>query len=346
MNKIIIEENIPLRDFTTFHIGGSARYFAVVNNISELKEAIHFSKNNKIPFWILGGGSNVLISDQGYPGLVIKNEIKKKEIIDDLVTVAFGSGENWDEAVEFTVAHNLTGLENLSGIPGTVGASPVQNIGAYGSEIKDTLSQVKVLNTETNEEEIFTNEQCQFAYRHSIFKKIEYKKYIITEVSFKLNKYTEGNKDKLNISYKDLNNYFLEHKDIPVSLRNVREAVLEIRKGKFPNTLEFGLAGSFYKNPIITEEKYRELTLTYQNLPNYAAGDGLVKIPLAWILDHVCQLRGYRVGNVGLHKDQPIVLVNYGGATKEEIINFSNQIKKNVKEKIGIEIEEEVEMIK
>jgi UDP-N-acetylmuramate dehydrogenase len=339
LNMLNIQENIMLEDFTTFHIGGPARYFVTVKDLKELKEAIFFTKREKIKFLVLGGGSNILMSDSGFDGLVIKNEIKKKEILPSGLVV-FGSGENWDEAVEFAVSQNLVGFENLSGIPGTVGATPVQNVGAYGMEIKDTLFYVKALNTENGEEEIFKNEKCQFAYRSSIFKKLEYKKYILTEVAFALKK--DG---KLNTSYKDIKNYFADHSDIPVNLRNIRQAVLNIRNNKFPDIKKFGLAGSFFKNPVITNNKYQELILTYKDLPNFPAEEGFVKVPLAWILDHICKLKGYKVGNVGLYENQPIVLLNFGGVTAKEVLALSAYVKKIVLEKTGIVVEEEVEII-
>ena len=334
---IQIQENILLKDFTTFHIGGPARYFVVVRDGADLKAALDFAQAKKITFFILGGGSNLLMSDQGFSGLIIKNEIKKKEIISDNVVV-FGSGESWDEAVEFAVSQGLCGLENLAGIPGTVGATPVQNVGAYGSEVKETISYVKVLNTETGEEENFSNAQCEFGYRSSIFKKPEYKKYIITEVAYSLKKEL-----KPNIHYKDLKNYFAEHSDIPVNLKNVRQAVLNIRRGKFPDTNEFGLAGSFYKNPIITSKKYQELISIYQDLPSFPAEAGFVKIPIAWILDHVLHLKGYKIGHVGIHEQHALALLNLGGAKASEIRALSDYVKKLVLEKTGIVIEEEVE---
>ncbi len=336
MLKIL--ENILLKDYTTFHIGGPARYFVSVKDTKELKEAIRFAKQKNIKFMILGGGSNILVSDQGFDGLAIKNEIKKKEITTDGLAV-FGSGENWDEAVSFAVSQGLGGLENLSGIPGTVGATPVQNVGAYGTEVKDTISYVNTLDSETLEEKTFTNAECQFGYRTSIFKKPEYKKYFITEVAFALKKDAP-----LNLEYKDVKNYFTAHSELTPNLQTVRSAVLEIRSGKFPNVKDFGLAGSFFKNPIVTVEKYQELLKNYPNVPNFPAGEGLVKVPLAWILDNVCQLKGYKTGNVGLYEKQPIVLTNYGGASCWEVQALSNYVKAQVKAKTGIEVEEEVEI--
>jgi len=342
--SIEIKENILLKDYTTFKIGGRARYFTVVKSLEEMKDAIIFSKKNRLPFFVLGGGSNILISDLGFSGLVIKNEIKKKVTVEastDSSLVIFGSGENWNEAVEYSISKNLYGLENLSGIPGTVGASPVQNIGAYGQEIKNVMCSLKALDTETMEEKIFTNSDCRFSYRDSIFKIKENKKYIITEVSFLLKK-----NGQVNIGYKDLQLYFLIKGLLKPSLREVSDATIKIRREKFPDLKNNGLAGSFFKNVIMAEEEFNKLKENFPNLPGYEEPDKKVKVPLAWILDNICQLKGYRDGNVGLYDKQPIILVNYGGAMAVDVINFSEKIKKIVKEKTLLDIEWEVELVK
>lgn len=338
-----IQENILLKDYTTFKIGGPTRYFAIVKNIEELKEAVTFSKKNKLPFFVLGGGSNILVSDLGFSGLVIKNEIKKKACIDILNNssiLIFGAGENWDEAVDYSILKSLYGLENLSGIPGTVGAGPVQNIGAYGQEIKNVMCSLSALDTETMEEKIFTNADCQFSYRNSIFKKKEYKKYIITEVSFILKR--DG---QVNIGYKDLQLHFIEKNTLKPTAREVSEATIKIRADKFPDLKKTGLAGSFFKNIIVEQTEFDELKEAFPKLPGYAEQDRKVKIPLAWILDNICQLKGYREGNVGLYDKQPIILVNYGKATEKEVSNFAKKIFDIIKQKINLEIEWEVEKI-
>lgn len=340
---ITIQENILLRDYTTFKIGGHARYFTIIKNIDELKEVAVFIKNNKLPFFVLGGGSNVLISDQGYNGLIIKNEIKGKfykEMSKTSYLLTFGAGENWDEAVAYSISKGFFGLENLSGIPGTVGASPVQNIGAYGQEIKNVLTSVKVVDIETGEEIIINNLNCFFSYRYSIFKKLASKKYIIVEVSFLLK-----NNSQVNIGYKDLQLYFLERKNLKPKLNDVRTAVLEIRSMKFPDLNNHGLAGSFFKNPIISLEKFSELKERFPAMPCFPEADENVKVPLAWILDNICQLKGYREGNVGLYDKQPVILVNYGGATEKEVSVFAKKISDIVETKTGLCIEWEVEKV-
>lgn len=336
-----IMPNVALKEFTTFKVGGPARYFVAVKNTAELVEAVQFAKKNNLPFFILGGGSNILISDTGFSGVIIKNEIRGKKITaisDTQSELVAGSGEDWDEIVNFAVQNNLYGLENLSGIPGTVGASPVQNIGAYGREVSRVISRVEVLDTDTLTLNTLNNQACGFSYRYSIFK--NKKKYIITAVSFSLQLNGE-----LDLAYQDVTNYFKDQKIAKPTLVQVRQAILAIRSAKMPSLADFGLAGSFFKNPIITKEKYQQLLTQFPDLPHFPVDDLKVKIPLAWILDKVCQLKGYRENNVGLYQNQPLVLVNYGGATANEIKNFSEKIKKIVKQKTEIKIETEVELL-
>ena len=281
-----------------------------------------------------------MINDEGYKGLVIKIDIK------GVTGLKVGAGENWDDFVSQCVKNGLYGIENLSGIPGTVGASLVQNIGAYGVEVKDVIESVEVFDTETLTTKILSNKDCNFGYRDSIFKKPKGKKYIITYVTFKLKK--EG---KLNIEYKDVKNYFIEKGIIP-TLQEVRKTILEIRKGKFPDLSKYGTAGSFFKNPIIKKEQYEKLLKEYPSIPHYeiyTASGGIdelnMKIPLAWILDNVCNIKGIRKGNVGVYEKQPLVLVNWGGATAQEVKKYAEEITILVKQKTGIDIEPEVQYI-
>ena len=336
---IEIQENVSLAKYSTFHIGGLVRFFIIIKSLADLKEAIKFQQTKKIDYLILGVGSNILFSDEGFSGLVIKNEIKSCKINQNQVT--FGAGVIWTEAVKFCVENNLAGLENLAGIPGTVGATPIQNVGAYGLEIKDVLASVLALNVETGEIKTFSLLDCQFSYRSSYFKKSEAKKYVIVEVTFNLK--LAKTDYQPNLSYKDLANYFANSKE-PITLKAVYEAVIKIRAEKFPNTVDFGLAGSFFKNPIITRKKYLELLEKYPNLPKYDAGLDRVKIPLGWILDKVLNMKGYRVGRVGLYEKQAIVLVNYGEATAKEVRDFADYVKNKVFNKCGLRVEEEVEM--
>lgn len=337
--KII--NNQSLKEITTFKIGGPAKYFCIVKNEDEIIEAIGFSKKNKIPFFVLGGGSNILVDDKGFDGLVIKIELMgiKYEEKDNIVKATVGAGENWDSFVADTVEKGYCGLENLSMIPGTVGASPVQNIGAYGSEVKDTIESVYVLDVKKDEYITFTNSQCDFSYRDSIFKK-EKNRYIVLSVVFNLSK-----KLKLNLEYKDLKEYFSKRNLFSPSLKQVRNAVINIRTDKLPSLKEYGTAGSFFKNAVVSSAKAKELVAKYPEIILHSVNDKKVKIPLAWILDNICEFKGKRKGNVGVYKNQALVLVNYGNATAEEITNLAQEMVDAVYEKTGIEIFPEVQYV-
>jgi UDP-N-acetylmuramate dehydrogenase len=335
-----IQENILLKDFTTFQIGGKARYFAVTKTEEDLREAFAFAKSRKLPIFVLGGGSNLLVSDNGFSGLVIKNEIKGIKFIDksdDQVILEIGAGEVLDEAVALSIIRNLSGLENLSGIPGTIGGAVVQNAGAYGVEIKDCLLSAAGFNSANGKEFILDNKECQYGYRDSFFKKN--KKYIITSVTLKLSK-----KSSLKIDYAGLKDILGDKKEITSS--DVREVILKIRTEKLPDWHKVGTAGSFFKNPVISADKYTDLKSKFGEIPGFPEPKGQVKVPLAWILDKICNLKGYKEERVGLYEKQPIILVNFGGATQKDILNFSEKIKIIIKEKTGIEINNEVENIK
>jgi UDP-N-acetylmuramate dehydrogenase len=341
---MIITEFIPLKYLTTFKIGGLARFFAVVTTMDELHEAVTYATTRSLPLFVLGGGSNILISDEGFEGLVIKLEIKgieKNDVDESMVEVVAGAGENWDELVAFTVAEELYGLENLSLIPGNVGAAPVQNIGAYGVEVKDMVSWVETYDTSTGEVKKLTNAQCRFSYRDSTFKRARGKKHIITRVGFLLKKNGE-----LNTKYKDIANYIKANEVKDITLQKVRDIVVDIRTKKLPDVTEVGTAGSFFKNPIISKEKYDELMKLYPEMPSYpSASAGEVKIPAAWILDNLCGFKGFREGDVGVYKNQALVLVNFGNASAKEIQNLADRMISCVKEKTGIELEKEVNII-
>jgi UDP-N-acetylmuramate dehydrogenase len=353
-----IQENISLKEYTTFRIGGPARFFIVVKNIVDLTDALVFAQEKKLPIFILGGGSNILMSDNGFDGLVIKNEIKgisfeeKKdnpEVPEGTTLVVAGAGEDWDQFVGLTVEKNLFGLETLSLIPGTVGAAPVQNIGAYGSEVKTSVRFVEAMHIDTGELCIFTNAQCDFTYRHSFFKTEEGRKFVITRVGFLLKQH-----DTPNVSYRDIQKYIEENKltETDVTLQKVREIVIHIRTNKLPSVKDYGTAGSFFKNPIISRIQYEELLAKYPGLPGFSTGSSSakamedeIKIPAAWILDNVCGFKGYREGDVGVYKNQALVLVNYGNATEQDIKSLAEKMIACVKEKTNINLEREVEYI-
>ena len=303
-----IQQNISLKPFTTFKVGGKADYFCKVTSLDELKQAIEFGRRNNLEIFVLGHGSNILISDEGFRGLVIKIELFGIEFTDNKIIA--GAGESWDKIVELSVERELYGIENMSFIPGTVGGAVIGNIGAYGNEIKDVVESVEVLNVENLETISLNKNECRFDYRNSIFK-TEKKDYIITKIFIKLSK-----NDKLNLSYKDLKEFF---KDKNPTLKDVRNAVKKIREKKLPSLSKYGTAGSFFKNPIIKGNK----------------------VYLAKTLDNL-GLKGLRVGNVALYKNQSLVVVNLGGASAYEIKNFTDNIAQKVFDKFKIKIKEEI----
>lgn len=336
-----IKEHVLLASHTTFKIGGPARYFCSVTNISELTEAVLFAQKNNLPVFVLGAGSNILVSDNGFDGLVIHMDIQGIEIHEH-TKIKAGAGVLWDALVEYAVQNDLYGIENLSYIPGTVGAAPVQNIGAYGAEFKDVAHEVEVFNTETMQIETLTKETCAFGYRDSVFKKKEGEKYIIVEVCIKLKKKINNSKELLNLLYKDVKEYINTHNISKPTLQTVRNAIIDIRKKKLPDIRDVGTAGSFFKNPVITREHFRKLQEKFPNIPSFEVDELHVKIPIAWVLDNVLHLNGYTVGNVGLFKTQPLALVHYGGGTAQEIISLSEKIIFLVKKEIDVTLEREV----
>ena len=340
--RMTIQEHIPLAQYTTFKIGGPARFFCAVTDEAMLVEAVTFAQSKHIPLFILGGGSNVLISDKGFPGLVIKIDIAGFDYLESPqgeVTVPAGAGEQWDTLVDHSVERGLFGLENLSAIPGTVGASPVQNIGAYGAEVAHTVFTVRALDTKTMNFVELSNTECHFSYRDSVFKK-EKGRYIITRVTFVLKK--NGSVD---ISYKDLAIYFEKKGTTQPSLAQVRKAVIDIRWNKLPDWKLWGTAGSFFKNPIIPAEKFAELKKTYPELPGFPESDGRVKVSLGWILDKVCHVKGMVKGHVQVYEKQALVLVATPGATSEEVVTLAHELIDLVKEKTGLTVEGEVEWV-
>lgn len=332
------QENVPLASHTTFRIGGTTRYFCVISDEGELREALSFASSRDLPFFILGGGSNVLVGDGEFEGLVIKMSARgiREEVSGDFVTLEVGAGESWDEFVAFCVDRGYWGIENLSLIPGTVGASPVQNIGAYGVEVKDVIESVFVVDSATGNSRTLSNSDCVFAYRDSIFKRPEGKTLIITSVLFRLSL-----SPRPNLSYKDLKEYFMNRNVAEPTLSEIRQATISIRQSKFPDLSLFGTAGSFWKNPIVSTEAFESLKTAYPLMPSYPAGKD-VKIPLAWILDVVCGLKGHAKGRIHLFKNQPLVLTVETGATATEVNAFATEIEAVVRDKTGIIIEREV----
>ncbi len=335
-----VQEHEPLSAHTTLRLGGTARYFVSVTSIEELREALTFAQEHAAPLCVLGGGSNVLFSDAGWTGLVVQIALQGTEYIEDSkgdarVTVA--AGRMWDELVAETVSQGLWGMENLSGIPGTVGATPVQNVGAYGVEVADIIDWVEVLDLTTHALHILSLSECAFGYRDSVFKHSEGKKYIVTRVAFRLSTHP-----KPIVSYRDLAAFFADRTEVGV--QEVRDAVLSIRAAKFPDLAVVGTAGSFFKNPIISKRQYDAIAHTFGAVPSYPVDAQRVKIPLAWVLE-ACGWKGKRIGHMGCWDAQPLVLVHYGEGTATELILFADQIRHDVAARARIDIEPEVRIV-
>ncbi len=335
---IKIEKDVPLAPYTTFRVGGPARFFTVVMGVGDLSEAIRFSKKENLPVFLLGGGSNILIADSGFPGLVIKFNNTNYEIKGNKnhFLVVADAGIVWDDFVGDLVSKNIGGLENLSLIPGSVGGAVVQNIGAYGVELGNFIESVKVFDVSESVEKVFHKSDCEFGYRNSIFKKN--KNLIVLGAEFKLPK-----NQKPNIDYKDLKIAFAGKDNITPS--EVREAVISIRSAKLPDYRVIGTAGSYFKNPVISDKKALDLQRDYPELPIYPLQEEGIKISAAYLMDKALDLKGFHLGLVYTHPKQALVLCAESGAKTEDVLKLAKYIKRSIFEKTGIELEEEVEYI-
>ncbi|GGG57508.1 UDP-N-acetylmuramate dehydrogenase [Epilithonimonas arachidiradicis] len=337
-----IQENVSLKPYNTFGVEVSARYFSEVNSAKELLESLQFSNTQALPILFLGGGSNILLT-KDFDGLVIRLNLKgitEKIIDDNQVLVTAKAGENWHQLVMYCLDKNYGGLENLSLIPGNVGTSPMQNIGAYGTEIKDVFESCKVLNLETLELETLNSGQCQFGYRDSIFKQAGKGKYVILEVTFRLNR-----KDhKIDVEYGAIQSELAKMGISNPTIQDVSKAVINIRQSKLPDPKVIGNAGSFFKNPTISASQFENLKQNFENIPGYPNGD-FVKVPAGWLIEQA-GWKGKKIGNVASNQLQALVIINAtGNATGQEIFDFSTMIIDSVKEKFGIELEREVNII-
>lgn len=331
--------DVPLSEHTTLHLGGRATFFTTVTSVAELREAVTFARGSNLRFFILGGGSNTLFPDNGFPGLVIHLALKGIEYEEDSmgdVRCTAAAGEVWDALVEDTTNKGLWGLENLSAIPGSIGAAPVQNVGAYGVEVKDRIDWVEVLNTDTSELHIFTVADCAFGYRDSVFKHAPGAHYVVTRVAFRLKTHPDPH-----LEYKDLARLFEGHDTATLTPRDVRSAIVEIRSRKLPDPEHVGTAGSFFKNPVVTMAQYTSLQSWLGPVPSYAVDEHHVKIPLAWLLEHL-GWKGKRAGNMGCWENQPLCLTHYGNGTTDELVLFAHAIAQDVKERANIIVEPEV----
>lgn len=338
-----IQEYVDIKNYSTFNIGGKFRYFTKIENEEDLKEACNFAKEKNVPIFILGGGSNVIFCDGIIDILALKMEILGFKIIredESSVDIEVGAGEKWDEIVKKTVELGYSGLEALSAIPGTVGATPVQNVGAYGSEVKDTIIEVKIFDIEKGESKSLSNKECKFGYRDSIFKNEAKGKYIITSVSYRLSKLAPKVPQ-----YPDTIKYFGEKNIANPTPKEIRGALIEIRNNKLPNPKEIPNVGSFFKNPIVDIETVDRLKIDFPDIKLFPVDDNLhMKIPAGWLIEKV-GLKGKTLKKISVYDKNALVLTNTGGASFEDLIEARDEIIKTVKDKFGVTLEQEPEII-
>jgi len=337
-----ILNNYSLKNHNTFGIAVKAKYFSTFDSVLELKEILKTSLHQEEKFFILGSGSNILLT-QDFDGFILHNKIEGICILEDNennILVEVGGGVIWHDFVMWSVSQELSGVENLALIPGTVGASPIQNIGAYGMEVKDSITKVHTLEIKNKEVKIFSNKDCEFSYRNSTFKKEEeeVKKFIITKVEFKLSK------QPLNKTTYGAIEDELKHLNLEARPATIAEAVINIRSRKLPDPKVLGNSGSFFKNPIIETTEFEALKKEFPNMVGYTISSSQTKIAAGWLIDNA-GLKGYRKADAGVHKNQALVLVNYGNASGTEIINLAKEIQQKVKEKYGISIKPEVSIL-
>lgn len=335
-----IQNNFSLKPYNTFGIDAKARQFVAVQSVEELRAVLaHHADEKK---FILGGGSNMLLT-RDVDALVIHVDLKGKKVLfqdDDSVLVEAQAGENWHEFVLWTIGQDFGGLENMSLIPGNVGTTPIQNIGAYGTEIKDTFVSCQAMEIKTQQLRTFTREECRFGYRESIFKQELKDQYIITSVVFKLTKSIH----KINTGYGDIMAELSRLGIGKPGLKDVSNAVIAIRQSKLPDPKELGNSGSFFKNPIISKADFEKVQAKFPDIKFFPVSETEIKVPAGWLIEQA-GFKGQRFGNAGVHKNQALVLVNYGGATGQEILNVSKEVQRAVLEKFGIAIEAEVNVI-
>ncbi|MDD2799099.1 MAG: UDP-N-acetylmuramate dehydrogenase [Bacteroidales bacterium] len=329
-------ENHSLLSHNTFHLPAIARFFIEYSNEKELIQALNFVHQNNLVFLQIGGGSNLLFTSD-FKGVILHSNIQNIEIVaedKETVILKIGAGVVWDNVVDFCVKNGFYGSENLSLIPGETGAAAVQNIGAYGVEIKDLIEHIEAINVHTGEKKIFSNDSCQYAYRESIFKKEEKGNFIITQVVIKLSKV-----EKYNLNYGNI--IASLPSDYKIDLNLVRETIIKIRESKLPNPELVGNAGSFFMNPYLSHKKYSLLKTKFPQMPHYPVSDELVKVPAAWLIEQ-CEWKGKTLGGAAVHDKQCLVIINKGDATALDIIELSSKIRTSVAEKFDIELTPEV----
>ena len=340
------QEHVPLAPLTTIGVGGPARYFAEAQTEGEVLEAVEFARSRELPLLVLGGGSNVVIADTGFAGLVLKiaiTGVSRATRSRGQAIFITGAGYDWDALVAQTAEAGCAGLECLSGIPGTVGGTPVQNVGAYGQEVSERIQEVRALDLQSMQVKTLSNAECGFAYRSSIFNTSERGRYIILRVWFALR---QGGQPALR--YADLQQFFAGRSTEP-SLAEVRNAVREIRRRKamliVPGDEDSHSVGSFFKNPVVPQSRFEELSAALVSrgldLPSYPAADGFRKLPAAWLVEHTGFAKGYVKGHAGISRRHALAIINRGGATAAEIIALKDEIQARVMERFGIALEPE-----
>lgn len=335
---MVIHKNYSLTELNTFGIKVRAKFFAPFESEEQLQEILQHPPMQREKKLVLGGGSNILFT-QDFDGLVLKNNItgiRQQPLDEDRTLVIAGAGEQWHDLILYCLQHQLAGIENLSLIPGTVGAAPLQNIGAYGVELKDVFLRLRAVELATGKVREFTKEQCLFGYRDSIFKQSLKDQYIVTEVRLILRR-----TPIFNISYGAIQATLEEMKVQDLTIGAVSEAVCRIRKSKLPDPAKIGNAGSFFKNPEIPKSTYELLQRTYPHIPGYVVSEEVVKVPAGWLIEQ-CGWKGKVLGNFGVHKDQALVLVNYGGAAGEDIRHLAWDIIESVEQQFGVRLQPEV----
>ena len=333
-----IKENISLQPFNSFGIEVYAKYFASFNSIDQLQELIASTQHKKNTHLILGGGSNILFT-KNIEALVMKNEIEGVEVIeeqDDFILVQVGAGMNWHQFVVYCIHHGYAGIENLALIPGSIGASPMQNIGAYGVEIKDVFHSLEAIDIHDGNTKIFTNSECEFGYRESIFKNKYKDQFVITSVTYRLSK-----KPVFNTTYGAIQQEIDEMGIKDLSIKAIAQAVMNIRNSKLPDPLKIGNAGSFFKNPEIETGEFEKLKVAFPSLVGYPTKKDIIKIPAGWLIEQA-GWKGFREGDAGCYDKQALVLVNYGKATGLQILDLSERIIKSVQSTFGILLQREV----
>ncbi len=333
----MIEHNISLKPYNTFGIDVKAKSFGRFASLAELKDLLQ-SRDKETPLFILGGGSNVLFT-KDLPFFVLKNEISGIEIVNETetsVVLKVGSGVEWHSFVRYTVESGWGGIENMSLIPGSVGASPMQNIGAYGAELKDTFVSLEALHIESLELHSFNKEQCQFGYRESVFKRALKNQYVIVSVSYELSK-----NPKINTTYGAIQSEIEVMGAEEITVDTVSQAVMNIRRSKLPDPKVLGNAGSFFKNPLVSKAVFEQIQKNYPDAPHYPQESGEEKLAAGWLIEKA-GWKGKRIGNCGVHEKQALVLVNYGGARGKEIYDLSTLIVEDIQSKFGVNLEREV----